>query len=206
MISRRHALAAGPALALVLALAGCAPGLLPGLPAVPALPGPAAPPYEGLAFDIALVPTELRVPEPKDARGIRACDLLTPAQLAEVGLRPETGERVPTSQGDRCAYQPVEDDLEVVGFGSNTGLRNPGLPGVYVNARGASFFEPITVAGHPGARLRLTADEGCQVSAAASDDQLVGANGTASATEAPDDCARYQRIVELILSNLPPRR
>ncbi|MGQ0575345.1 MAG: DUF3558 domain-containing protein [Pseudonocardia sp.] len=202
MISRRHALVVGPALVLVVALAGCAPAVAP----VPGLGGPAAPPYEGLAFDIALVPVELRVAQPKDARGIRACDLLTPAQLAEIGLRPETGERGPTSQGDQCDYQTVEDHRHGVGIASNTGLRNPGLPGVYVNARGASLFEPTTIAGHPGARIRLTPNEGCQISAAASDDQLVGAIGTASATEAPGDCARYQRIVELILSNLPPRR
>ncbi|MGQ0573824.1 MAG: DUF3558 family protein [Pseudonocardia sp.] len=206
MISRRHVRAAGPALVLVVALAGCAPGVLPGLPAVPGIPGPDGPPYEGLAFDIALVPVELRVPEPKDARGIRACDLLTPAQLAEVGLRAETGERVPTSQGDQCASQTVEGDLEIVGIGSNTGLRNPGLPGVYVNARGASLFEPITIAGHPGARLRLRPGSGCEVTAASSDDQLVGANGAESPRDGSDDCARYERITELILSNLPPRR
>lgn len=163
-------------------------------------------PYEGLAFDISLVPEELRVPEPKDRRGIAPCALLTVAQLAELGLRTETAEEYPTGVGPGCRWLLANDSRNYATAIGSTDLQNPGLLGIYVIRDQLAHFEPLQIAGHPGVRADRTPRDGCEIAVAASDDQLIGANGNAAGLPIPDECGRSRRMVEMILSNLPPRR
>lgn len=181
---------------LLLALVGCAG------------PGGASPerPYGGLAFDISLVPEELRVREPKDRRGIPPCALLTNGQLAELGLRADTAEEYPTGVGRGCQWLLVDDPRNYATALGSTDLQNPGLPGIYVIREQIARFEPLEISGHPGVRADRTLRGGCEITVAASDDQLIGANGNAAGLPIPDECGRSRRMVEMILSNLPPRR
>lgn len=186
--------------AAVLAAAGCA---VP--PPAPAAGVDPQRPYDGLAFDISQVPPELRVPEPKDARGITACDLLTDAQLVEVGLRPETAEVAPAPRGTSCHWQAADDPQNFANAGTGAQADYPALLGIYAQRGRAVRFEPLSIAGHPGVRADII-EGACDITVAASDDQTVGADGNGAAKPMPDECARSRRMVELILSNLPPRR
>lgn len=164
-------------------------------------------PYEGLAFDLSVVPEELRVPRPKDMRGIPPCDLLTEAQLTEVGLRADTAEELTViSRGRGCSWQLVGDPNNYATAGGSTDLANPGLPGIYVVRETLARFEPLQIGGHPGVRTNLNHGSGCDITVAPSDDQLLGADGNLAGRPMPDECARSRRMIELILSNLPPRR
>jgi hypothetical protein len=164
-------------------------------------------PYDGLAFDLSDVPPELRVPHPKDMRAIPPCDLLTDAQLVELGLRPDTAQEVPMARGRTCIWRDAADPRNFADAGGSTDLANPGVPGLYVTRHVMSRFEPLVIAGHPGARIDLNPGTGCDVTVGASDDQLLGANGNGAGRPLPDDgCDRSRRMIELILANLPPRR
>lgn len=162
-------------------------------------------PYEGLAFDISQVPTELRVPQPKDLRGIPPCKLLTDAQLAEVGLRADTAEEeYPAGNGRGCRWLLVDDRYNYAIAGGSADQQNPALPGLYVTRQVNARFEPLVIAGHPGVRADLDLRGGCDIAVAASDDQLLGANGNAAGKPTSDECGRSRRMIELMLSNLHP--
>ncbi|MGQ0576954.1 MAG: DUF3558 domain-containing protein [Pseudonocardia sp.] len=188
---------------LATALVGCA-AVLPVVPQ--AGPVIAQRPYEGLAFDISLVPPELRVPRPTDLRGIDACDLLTDLQLAELGLRPESARPGPyLPNRDSCIWSWVDDPLNSAGVLTHVSTRNPALPGLYARAEAIEGFEPVQIAGHPGTR-GLSGINGCEIDMATSDDQILGLYDNSGGAPMADPCARPRRMAELVLPTLPPRR
>lgn len=191
-IARRAALAA-----VLLALPGCAS----------AGGTNSERPYEGLAFDISEVPSALRVKEPKDLRGIQVCDLLTDAQVIELGLRAESAEVFQASAtGQDCQWLWRDDHLNYASAGSATNQRDPGLPGLYLEGDLFAVFEPLVIDGYPGARTGLIDDGSCEIDIATSDDQFLVLVDNAAGRPMADPCARPRRMAELILPTLPPRR
>ena len=97
--------------ALALALA-CAAALLTGCAPTPSpTAGPDLAEVDTWESDIGPngewppdIPLQLRVREPKDARGIAPCDLLTPTQLRELGLDPATASPDARGMAQSCAW------------------------------------------------------------------------------------------------------
>lgn len=164
-------------------------------------------PYDGLAFDISEVPEELRVPRPKDLRGIPVCDLLDDAQLADLGLRPDSAAKAQASTvAVECQWTWLDDPLNYASAGAATDQQNPVLPGLYVRREVLAIFEPLVIAGYPGVRANLNHDGSCEIGIATADDQMLSLSDNAAGRPMADPCARPRRMAELILPTLPPRR
>lgn len=163
-------------------------------------------PYGGLAFDISEVPPELRVREPKDLRGIPVCELLTDAQVAELGLRVESAEEAQVSTlGRDCTWTWRDDHLNIASAGASVGHQHPPLPGLYVKRDLVAVFEPVVIGGYPGVRSSIINDGSCEIDIATSDDQFLVLDDNRAGRPMADPCARPRRMAELILPTLPPR-
>ena len=197
--------------ALVLALGGCsapAPEPLPTdtPPAAPAT----APTSDAVPADHPdAVPPELRVPEPKDARGIPVCDLLTPGQLTALGLVPETANEVRVDAAAAgCDWAVAAEPGDRAGIGVRI-TEVPALVGYYRIRDVYADFEPITVSGHPGFRYSRNPGSGCVHGIAIADHQYLDTDGSSlnpPGEADPDPCSRTRRMAEMALSNLPPLR
>lgn len=145
------------------------------------------------------------VAEPKDARGIAACDLLTEAQLIELGLRPETAEPGGSASVPTCGWRS-NDPGNPAGVQLNTALDIPVLDGLYLVRDTFAVYEPIEIGGHPAVHADRNAGPVCTVYTAISDYQGVATDGNLGGRPLADPCAPSRRMAELILSNLPPLR
>lgn len=143
------------------------------------------------------------VTDPRDARGIGECDLLTSAQLDELGLVAETA-RPRVSGAARVCSWAYEGGKNSAGLQIATDRTIPGLDGIYMQRAGFALFEPTTVAGHPGFRADQAEGDGCTLYIAIADYQLLAAAGNGLGEPLPDPCAPSRRMAEMILSNLPP--
>lgn len=188
--------------ALLLALVACAtptqPGPLSGSPA-----GPSSAPSQD-----SRVPEEIRVRNPKDARGIPYCQLLTRSQLLALGMLPDTAtEGLRQSNVGDCGWDLADDPDNAGGITVRVDSANPALRGLYIihSGRPYDFFEPTEVAGHPAVAVRISPDAGCTMEVAIADDQLLSAGANVVSRAMPDDCERARRIAEAVLANLPPR-
>jgi hypothetical protein len=145
------------------------------------------------------------VREPLDARGIKACDLLTSSQLLELGLKPETAKSRLTNVTDMCAWASTEPgNVASVELGVHPAI--PALDGIYLNRDAVAVFEPTEVAGHPAVHTADTVGGACTIYTAIADYQVVGVTADEAGRPRADPCAPSRRMTELILSNLPPLR
>lgn len=187
----------------VLALPACA-ATVAGTPAptssaaadgsAPDVPAPGAPPRFAPA-----------VPEPKDARGVAACDLLTDTQLVELGLRPETETESSIGNTTRsCSWSSAVDDTNPAGLELNDDTTIPALDGLYLVRETFFRFEPREVAGHPALRADFNDIGDCTIYTAIADYQGVGTEGNPAGRPQPDPCALSMRMAEFIIANLPP--
>ncbi|MGE0301039.1 DUF3558 domain-containing protein [Pseudonocardia sp.] len=182
-------------MALVAVLAGCAPvsgaGGAPGAPTVDA---------DGFPSD---VPIELKVREPKDARGIGPCELLTVAQQEELGLDPSTAKSGAEGLAQSCFwYYRGQHNYARIGISTDSTAGK--LPALWRLFRDDPNYEQFEVAGHPALRTNVEPDRFCDITVAIADLQTVVVAATADLTPRPDPCAPSRRMAELILSNLPP--
>lgn len=156
----------------------------------------------------AATPEEFRVKEPRDARGIGYCDLLTRGQLLDLGLIPDTALPAQgVGSAGRCSWVYADDALNRAVVTVRTDSPNPVFYGYY-RIRGANArYELIdNVAGHPAASYNPGELVGCVVTVGVADDQGIEAQSNALAPPTPEDCGRSRRMAELILANLPLRR
>lgn len=141
------------------------------------------------------------VQEPRDARGVDVCNLLTPAQVDELGL--ERASALPEVSGTArvCswAYMTGRDSA---GLTVATERSIPGLDGIFLQKDGYVLFEPVTLGGHPGFRADQDAGD-CTLYIAIADYQLMSVDGSVRGTSRPDSCAQSRRMGEMVLSNLP---
>lgn len=143
------------------------------------------------------------VTEPKDARGIAECDLLTPAQLDQLGLASETARPRTVGAARVCSWT-YEGGRKSAALQIATERTIPGLDGIYVQRVGYARFEPVTVAGHPGFHADQAESDGCTLYIAIADYQMMTVVADLRAEPLPDPCAPSRRMAEMILSNLPP--
>ena len=151
------------------------------------------------------IPLQLRVRQPKDARGIAPCDLLTPAQLRELGLDPATASPEARGMAQSCAWH-APDRSDYAGLGISTDPRASKLPSMYRVHHDEPWFQMLEIAGHPVMRFDSDPDRSCGLSIAIADLQNLGVRATADRTPRPDPCAETRRMAEMVLSNLPPLR
>jgi hypothetical protein len=142
---------------------------------------------------------------PLDARGVKACDLLTPDQLAEVGLKPDTAEAKSTGVADVCTWSSVKPG-SVGGVQLSTHPTLPALDGVYLVRDTFAVFEPMKISGHPAVHADRNSGSDCTIYTAIADYQAVATDGDLAGAPEGDPCAPSRRMAELILSNLPPLR
>lgn len=141
------------------------------------------------------------VPEPKDARGIAACDLLTVEQLKQLGLIPDSARRTEGPGTVRCSWSSTVYDANPVGLELAVDTAVPVLDGTYAIRDALPYFEAREVAGHPAYRAELSETGTCTIVVAISDYQGVGAKADQPAS---DPCRTSTRMAEFVLSNLPP--
>jgi hypothetical protein len=206
-MSTRHRLVR--VLAAVLLAAACAACAATGPRTAPAGQEQWGPPTfdaDGFPSD---VPIELKVRHPKDARGIPVCDLLTPAQLRELGFDPATA--LPRKEGlaESCGWWTFHDPnkpttIDYGGLGFSADPTAGKVSGFWRMFHDDPDFEMFEVAGHPVVRANLEPDRFCSLSVAVADLQSLVTNSSHKRIPTPDPCAGARRMAEMVLSNLPP--
>jgi hypothetical protein len=196
-----------PALAVLLAASLTACGTtVAGAPA-PTAPASASP-SGGYAPDVPVPGAPPRfqpaVPEPKDARGIAACDLITEGQLVELGLRPETATAEITGNTRSCSWSSAVDDTNPAGLELNDETTIPVLDDLYLTREVFFRYEPREVAGHPAVRADYNDIGDCTIITAIADYQGVSTEGNPAGRPQPDPCALSTRMAEFVIANLPP--
>jgi hypothetical protein len=149
------------------------------------------------------IPVQLRVREPRDSRGIAPCDLLTRAQLRELGLDPASAFPDARGMEQSCTWH-TPDKSDNAGLGISTDPRASKLPSMYRVHHDEPWFQILEIAGHPALRFDPQPERDCGLSIAIADLQNLGVGATADRTPRPDPCAETRRMAEMILSNLPP--
>jgi hypothetical protein len=184
------------ALALVVVgctLAGC------GAAGTPAPPSDVAPPTTS-AVTPKLAP---RVPSPRDARRVAACDLLTDAQKQAAGA--DLTSETPLTQGaaTRCRWHTADGNGSLL---VTSGVDFPvgGLEGLYLVRSTYSVFEPGELDGFPIVRAEPTdtGDEECTLYIGIADDQLIWATAGFSFTDR-SACVTARRMGSDMIANLP---
>jgi len=150
------------------------------------------------------IPAELRVREPKDARGIDPCDLLTSEQLTGFALDPATARANPLRYGKGCVWE-YRDRSTSASIGISTDPAASKLPDIYRLRDNYGTLEILQIAGHPTLRADRALSGQCGLNLAVADDQIVGITAYADDRVLPDPCAPARRMAELIISNLANR-
>lgn len=118
------------------------------------------------------------MPQPKDARGIPVCDLLTPEQLTALGLVPQTATERRDEPFARCTWAVAAEPGDRAGVATRIPTEVPALVGYYRIRDSYADFEPITVSGHPGFRYAPNPKSGCVYGIAIADYQYLDTDGS----------------------------
>lgn len=142
------------------------------------------------------------VAEPKDARGVEACELITDEQVAQLGLIPESAEQRDQGPGiQTCVWSSAIYPTSPVSIQKSTEGVVPVLDGMHLIENPLLPDEDRVVAGHPAVRSELADTGFCTITAAVSDYQGIGVKNDQPKS---DPCPASMRIAEFVLSNLPP--
>jgi hypothetical protein len=114
---------------------------------------------------------------PLDARGISACDLLTPTQLAELGLDPSSARSGTAGSAQTCGWTRNNDVSNPAGLQINTDPAIPSLDGLYLVRDTFAVFKPIEIFGHPALHADDVAGPVCTIYTAIADYQAVSTDG-----------------------------
>lgn len=132
------------------------------------------------------------------------CDLLTDAQLTELGLVPGTDKRFDGGNAQECTWSSASDAADPAGVQLNSDTSIAALDVLYIIRDQLENFTEFEIAGHPALRGDYDDDGTCTIYTAISDYQGIGVSGSATDRSLPDPCALAIRMTERILSNLPP--
>jgi hypothetical protein len=146
------------------------------------------------------------VQDPKDARGISACDLLTDGQLTELNLVPGSGEETASGRTRTCRWSSALDDTNPAGLDVLDDSATAPLDFIYRLRETSEVWEELVIGGHPAVRQDQYDDNDCTIYVAISDYQAVSTTGNTARRDLPDPCAVSRRMAEFVLSNLPPLR
>lgn len=188
---------AGAAALLAVLLAACGAGPPGGPFRPPPAPAPAASGPE--------LPEELRISNPLDVRGIPPCELLTPAQLREVGLDPSSGTPWVRQPGGGCLWKWQDGSTQAyVGANGDPGAIK--LDSVFRNRDLYHNFTAFRISGYPALRVDPDPTGSCLLQVGAADDHVLEISAYGDSRVVPEPCAMAVRMAEMVLSNLPPLR
>lgn len=141
------------------------------------------------------------VENPKNLRGIDACELLTLAQLTELSFT-EPGEKDTSGWGEEnCIWQ---NSILGVSLSPDTTL-GKGLDQAYRNKNRFDNFEESSVDGHPAVRVNF-ATQSCGLIVGVSEEQTLSMDFTRVSSQAPglnDPCGFAESVAGMVLENLP---
>lgn len=168
----------------------------------------AAPPTSGTSTSAAPALLAPPVANPKDARGVAACDVLQPAQLAQLGLDPASraDQPLPAPFSTGCTWNTADVSWGVsLGFDTAT----TGLSATYESRSAYQHFVPRDIGGHPAVDAQTAYDpEDCYTYVGVADDQALFINvdnrGALAGAPLTPACERLDEIVTMIIGNLPP--
>lgn len=137
-------------------------------------------------------PTVPPIADARDVRDADPCALLTPDQLAPVGLG-GAGTATTADEGPRCRWQGRAGELDVTIYTAGDGL-----------ATLAANSEPTTtrvrLAGYPALETFTGRGEFCQYDIGVADRQVLSA---AFDAPAPGSCDLLQQVVPALVAHLP---
>jgi hypothetical protein len=185
---------------VLLALSGCGT-------TVAGTPTSASPVADGsVPYEVG--PGVPRVPNPRDARGIAPCDLLTSAQLEAVGIDPATARTEQQNTAFRCVWRS-RDKLGGFEADNNSEARPngylAGLSSLYVFRETFAVFEPGELDGFPIVHADRDVGSDCTIYVGVADDQMLWT--AAGYVKGPvKRCDLALKMASSMLSNLPPLR
>ncbi|MGI8797953.1 MAG: DUF3558 domain-containing protein [Pseudonocardia sp.] len=145
------------------------------------------------------------VAQPKEARGVDPCTLLTAAQLDTLGLDPTRVQRDDSAGLVGCRWPS-----KVFGFSVSSTLdtepTRKGLTSLYSRRAGYPLFEPLQIDGYPAVHAELVISEDCTIYVGLSDTQVLDVRTGAPALRGQDSCSITKRAISAMLTNLPPQR
>ena len=192
--------AAGVVIALL--AAGCGTSSVGGTPEPGGSPGTAGATTTRASASTTSSQERLAPPvtNPKNLRGLDPCELLTAAQLTELGMtgQPEKGRS--EFGEDDCTWK---DSAIYISIAPDT--KRQGLEEVYRRKSNVVNFQPSTVDGYPAVRANFT-EKFCNVSVGVADDQvfhLTYGIVTSKKPEHQDTCGFAEKVSGMVLQNLP---
>ena len=141
------------------------------------------------------------VGSPKNLKARSACQLLTAAQLSDLGATASPSPDTSVWGEGNCKW--ISDEVSL--YISPDTTRGKGLSGVYSNVSGSAGFESLTVAGYPAARTGSESNE-CAIAVGTSNTQVFLIDLTlfgSRRANKEDPCALAQKVGADVLSNLP---
>ena len=142
-----------------------------------------------------------KVSSPKNLKALPACQLLTSAQLADLGAT--ATPKTDTSLWGETKCKWINDDIAI--YLSPDTTQGKGLSITYQNKVGAEVFEPLTIAGYPAVVTGKETIE-CAIGVGTSNTQMFLIDLTVTGTKRAnhdDPCALAQKVGADVLNNLP---
>ena len=187
------------ALAIVLLTAGCGTSSVSGAP----ISGGSADATTTQASASSTSSQERLAPpvtNPKNLRGLDPCELLTDAQLTELGASAPPEKKQSKFGEDQCTWKNSAIYLTIA-----PDTKRDGLEEVYQRESNVENFQPSRVDGYPAVRANFT-DNFCNVSVGVADDQvfhLTFGVVTSKKPEHQDTCGFAEKVSGMVLQNLP---
>jgi hypothetical protein len=147
----------------------------------------------GVAAEAPGVPPVPAVEDPKDARGVSPCALLTAEQAEQFGVPDAAGITAPEGAG--CQWRGDGGTLLTVVLYVDGG----GLATLAANSEPTT--SRVRISGYPALETFTGRGEFCQYDVAVAHDQVILASLTGGT---PDSCTALQRVVTAILAEVPP--
>ncbi|MDN5751611.1 MAG: DUF3558 domain-containing protein [Pseudonocardia sp.] len=175
---------------VVLVLAGCSSAAEEAGPNMSSGPSP---------YVAVLAPP---VADPRDVRGIAACDLLTAEQKQGFGIDVATENQDRPDDFGGCAWRT----LDMEGVLGVVGVQDPpvGLDGLYNVREAYPVFEPGEIDGRPIVRADFvdTAGRDCRIFIGVADDQMIQASAK-YAFQPGRGCEVAREMAAAMIANLP---
>ncbi len=149
-------------------------------------------------------PSPPPVSNPKDARGVQPCTLLTAAQASSLGLDPTRAEAGATADLVDCFWPSTQLPVTSVAVTIDTNPTRRGLTDTYLKRDTFRIFEPLVVDGYPAVRAEIEPSNDCTIYLGLSETQDIRVDvGARSPTDA---CGLVKRAIAAMLTHLPPQR
>jgi hypothetical protein len=144
------------------------------------------------------------VSNPKDARGITPCALLTMPQATALALDPTRAKAGSTADLMDCNWPSEKPEVSSVAVTVDTNPGRQGLTDTYLKRNDFKMFEPLVVEGYPAVHAERVIGDDCTIYVGLSDTQRIRVDVNAGSPT--DTCGLAKRVIAAVLANLPPQK